>query len=142
MLIVPVNNTLLYVEPIYQTLLNESDIPMLRKVIVASGNKVAIGDTLKIALENLLSQNAVDIEVENTEDIEGLIETIIKANKNLDDSMNNKDWEMMGKDVQKLQELINSLETLKKEEDKKKKETSETIDNTINTTNTNSVEEE
>ena len=142
MLIVPVNNTLLYVEPIYQTLLNESDIPMLRKVIVASGNKVAIGDTLEVALENLLSQNAVDIEVENTEDIEGLIETIIKANKNLDDSMNNKDWEMMGKDVQKLQELINSLETLKKEEDKKKKETSETIDNTINTTNTNSVEEE
>ncbi len=142
MLIVPVNNTLLYVEPIYQTLLNESDIPMLRKVIVASGNKVAIGDTLEVALENLLSQNAVDIEVENTEDIEGLIETIIKANKNLDDSMNNKDWEMMGKDVQKLQELINSLETLKKEEDKKKKETSENIDNTINTTNTNSVEEE
>ncbi len=141
MLIVPVNNTLLYVEPIYQTLLNESDIPMLRKVIVASGNKVAIGDTLEVALENLLSQNAVDIEVENTEDIEGLIETIIKANKNLDDSMNNKDWEMMGKDVQKLQELIKSLETLKKEEDKKKEENN-TSDNTINDTNTNSIEEE
>ena len=118
MIIVPIGNTLLYVEPIYQTLLNESQIPVLKKVIVASGNKVTIGDTLESALENLLSKNAVDIEVENTEDIEGLIEAIIKANKNLDESNNNNDWEMMGKDIEKLQTLIDSLEQLKKKEDK------------------------
>ena len=41
MIVVPINNTLLYVEPIYQTMLNESEVPILRKVIVASGNKVA-----------------------------------------------------------------------------------------------------
>ena len=116
MLIIPINNTLLYVEPIYQTMLNESEIPLLKKVIVASGNKVAIGDDLNKALDNLLSQYAVDIEVENTEDIEGLIEAIIKANNNLTDSSNNKDWEMMGKDIKKLQELINSIEKIKKEE--------------------------
>ncbi len=39
----------------------------------------------------------MDIEVENTDDIEGLIEAIIKANKNLKDSNKNNDWEMMGK---------------------------------------------
>ena len=122
MIVVPIENTLLYVEPIYQTMLNESEIPVLKKVVVASGNKVAIGDTLTEALANLLSQYAVDIEVENTDDIEGLIESIIKANKNLTDSNNNNDWEMVGKDIQKLQELINSLEQMKAEEDKKKEE--------------------
>ncbi len=122
MLIVPINQTLLYVEPIYQTMLNESEVPILKKVIVASGNKVAIGDTLIKALENLLSTYAVDIEVENTEDIEGLIEAIIKANKNLTESNNNNDWEMMGKDVKRLQDLITSLETVKEEEEKKKAE--------------------
>lgn len=135
MLIVPIDNTLLYVEPIYQTMLNESEVPILKKVIVASGNKVAIGDTLTRALENLLSKYAVDIEVENTDDIEGLMEAIIKANKNLTESNNNNDWEMMGKDVKRLQDLIKSLETVKEQEDKKKAE----LDKTINQTNTNTI---
>lgn len=122
MIIVPINHTLLYIEPIYQTMLNESEVPVLKKVIVASGNKVAIGDTQTKALENLLSQYAVDIEVDNTEDVEGLVEAIIKANKNLTDSNHNNDWEMMGKDVKRLQDLITSLETIKAEEDKKKEQ--------------------
>lgn len=143
MLIVPIDNTLLYVEPIYQTMLNESEVPILKKVIVASGNKVAIGDTLTKALENLLSTYAVDIEVENTDDIEGLIEAIIKANKNLTESNTNNDWEMMGKDIKRLQDLITSLETVKEEEEKKKEElehkagNQETNTNTIDMTNTN-----
>lgn len=125
MIIVPINNTLLYVEPIYQTMLNESEIPILKKVIVASGNKVSIGDSLTKALENLLSKYAVDIEVENTDDINGLIEAIIKANKNLNESNENNDWEMIGKDVKRLQDLIESLEKVKQEEDKKKEDKNE-----------------
>ncbi len=144
MIIVPIANTLLYVEPIYQTMLNESEIPILKKVIVASGSKVAIGDNIETAIENLLSTYAVNIEVENTEDIDGLIEAIIRANKNLTDSSNNNDWEMMGSDIKRLQDLITSLETLK-EEEKDKKEESENIDedkykNTNNTIYTNNTE--
>ena len=135
MLIVPIGNTLLYVEPIYQTMINESEIPLLKKVIVASGNKVAIGDTLQEALQNLLSNSAVDIEVENTEDIDGLIDSIIKANQNLKDSTNNSDWEMMGSDIERLQTLIDSLERMREEtsgtENADNTNTTNTIDNTI-----------
>lgn len=121
MIAVPINNTILYVQPIYQISLNESkSIPTLKKVIVACGNKVAIDDTLKGAIKNLLSQSAVNIEVENTDTIEDLIEAVIKANNNLQTSSNNNDWEMIGKDLKKLQELINKLEERKEEEDKKK----------------------
>ena len=142
MLIIPVENTLLYVEPIYQTMLNESEVPVpvLKKVVVASGNKLAIGDTLAKALENLLSKYAVDIEVENTDDMEGLIDTIIKANKNLIESSNNSDWEMIGKDIQKLQDLISSLEEMKEEEDKKKEEMEKSTNQT-NTIDFNSINE-
>lgn len=147
MIIVPIDNTLLYVEPIYQTMLNESEIPILKKVVVASGNKVAIGNDLKNALESLLSQYAVHIEVENTDDVDGLIEAIIKANNNLSESNGHNDWEMMGKDVKKLQELITSLEKVKEEEDKKKQEleektnTTNTNTSTNTTTNTNIIED-
>lgn len=123
MVVVPINNTLLYVESIYQTMLNEeSKIPMLKKVVVASGNKVAIGNNIEEALENLLSKEASNIEVENTEDIDGLIDSIVKANKNLSESTGNNDWELMGTDIKKLQSLIESLEKVKAQEDKKKKE--------------------
>ena len=140
MIIVPIDNTLLYVEPIYQTMLNESEVPVLKKVVVASGNKVTIGDNLTKALENLLSKYAVDIEVENTDDIEGLIEAIIKANKNLTDSNNNNDWEMMGKDIKRLQDLITSLETVKAEEDKKKDEIEKITNQIDTTTNTDNMD--
>ena len=122
MTIVPINNTLLYVESIYQTMLNESKVPALRKIVVASGNKVAIGNNLKEALENLLSKDASNIEVENTEDLDGLIDAIVKANKNLSESTGNNDWELMGTDIKKLQGLIDNLEKVKAQEDKKKKE--------------------
>ena len=131
MMAVPINNTLLYVEPIYQTMLNEqSEIPVLKKVIVASGNKVAIGDTFENALDNLLSTYAVDIEVENTDDVEGLIDAIIKANQNLTESNENNDWEMMGRDIKKLQDLINSLEQAQEAEDKEQAKNEDT--NSIN----------
>ncbi len=120
MKIIPINNTVLYVETIYQTMTNEPNQPTtLKKVIVASGTKVAIGDTLSEALSNLLSQSAVSIDVNNTEDIDGMIQAIIDANKNLTESNDRNDWEMMGSDLKKLQELIESLDKMKKENDKK-----------------------
>ena len=117
MKIIPINNTVLYVETIYQTMTNEPNTPTtLKKVIVASGTKVSIGNTIKEAIENLLSQSAVNIEITNTEDVEGMIDAIINANKNLTESNNRNDWEMMGADLKELQELIETLEKMLEEE--------------------------
>lgn len=115
-IVIPVNNTLLYVEPIFQVLQNENKAsPMLKKVIVASGNKVAIGNNIEEALTNLLSQEAVSIEIE-TDNIEDLIEEIIKANNNLTQSNESNDWELIGQDIDRLQTLITELEKLVEEE--------------------------
>lgn len=141
MIIVPLDNDLLYVEPIYTQYINEQDaLPTLKKVVVASGNKVAIGNNLKEALENLVSQYAVNIEVENTDTIEDLVYTIIKANHNLEESNTSNDWEMMGKDVKRLQELIDKLEKLVEEENKAKNEIKEQTGNNIVDTENNIVE--
>lgn len=129
MVAIPVNNTVLYVESIYQTMLNEeSKILMLKKVVAASGNKLAIGDNLEIALRNLLSTEASNIEIENTDDVDGLIDSIIKTNKNLKKSTENDDWELIGSDVKKLQGLIDNLEKEKQKEDKQNNTINETTD--------------
>ena len=118
-IIVPINNTLLYVEPIYQIMLNnKSQVPQLRKIVVASGNKVAIGNNIEEAVTNLLSQEAISIEVE-AEDKNELIKQIINANNNLEESNKSNNWEMIGKDMAKLQQLINQLRTMVEQEEKK-----------------------
>ncbi len=132
MIIVPLNNTLLYVEPVYQEYINEDDsTPTLKKVIVASGNKLAIGNNLNEALRNLVSQYAVDIEVENTDSIEDLVQAIIKANGNLKESTANSDFEMIGKDIQRLQDLIDSLQKLVEEQEKEQEKENKDNENTI-----------
>lgn len=132
MIMVPINHTILYVQPIYQISLNENkSTPILKKVVVASFNKVAIDDTLEGAIKKLLSQSAVDIEVENTDTILDLVNAIIKANGNLEASNKNNDWEMVGKDMKRLQDLIKKLETVY-EEEKKKEENGNTADTGTN----------
>lgn len=133
MIIVPVENTLLYVETIYQTMLNENNLPKLKKVVVASGNKIAIGNNLEQAIQKLVSQSASEIELNNTDEIDGLIDIIIKANDNLTESINSKNLELMGSDIQKLQELINSLKK-KMQNQKEDEKTNVTEENTNETT--------
>ena len=132
-IIVPIDNTLLYVEPIYQQYVNDTDsLPVLKKVVVASGTKVAIGDTFTQALTNLVSQYAVNIEVGNSDNIDELVSLIIKANNNLKTSTQSSDWEQIGKDTKKLQTLIDRLEEVKAELDKKEQEEQEKISENIN----------
>ena len=120
MIIVPINNTLLYVEPIFQLSLNETQsVPIIKKVVVASGNKLAIGNNLEEAIKNLLSNEYfVNIEVESTDTIDDVIYSIINANNILKESNDANNWEQIGKDIEKLQNLINQLEDMINKENK------------------------
>ncbi len=140
-IVVPINDTLLYVEPIYQTMLNEeTQAPILKKIIVASGNKIAIGNDLTEALSRLLSQEAISVEVD-TENKEELIEQIINANNNLKQSNQSNNWELIGKDIERLQGLITQLEEIVENENKQKEKiekeqsTKETKTQSVNVSN-------
>lgn len=149
--IVPINNTLLYVEPVYQVRLNESEIPVLKKVIVASGNKLAIGDNLNEAILNLFTDYAVNFEIIDMQDINSVIDAIIKSNNNLSESLNTNNFEMIGKDLSKLESLIKrleelrSVELLKEEKESKEEEnineieSSEQINSFQNDISTNNI---
>ena len=132
---VPINNTILYVETIYQQLINETtQKPTLKRVVVASGNKIAIGNNISDALDNLLSQYAVDIEVGNTDNMDDLAKAIIKANENLKNSSKSLDWKLYGEDMQVLTGLIDQLQTVVEEQEKVKDEQNKSVNNTTNIT--------
>ena len=44
------------------------------------------------------------------------MEAIIKANNNLEESSASQDWELIGKDLKRLQELIKQLEQIQEEQ--------------------------
>ena len=121
---VPVDNTMVYVQSIYQQLINETNQrPTLMRVVVASGNKIAIGRDLQTALANLLSQFAVDIDVTDGEDVDSLTKAIIRANENMKTSSRNQDWKLYGEDLQELTSLIEKLDkVIKAKEEQKAKD--------------------
>ena len=112
-IMVPVENTILYVKPIYQQLINEtSQKPQLKRVVVASGKK------------------AVDINVSNTENLQDNINEVIKALKKVKESTKNNDWKLYGEDMDKLTKAIDQLETTSK----KQKENKVSEEKTVSTT--------
>lgn len=141
MIIVPLNNKFLYIEAIFgQNINEEKSLQALKKVIVASGNKAAIGSDLDKVIEKLVSEEAKEIEVESTDSVSEVAEALIKANANLKKSSDANDWEMTGKDISKIQELIDKLEEVKKKEDEEKKKAKN--EESANTINSNQIDNE
>ena len=129
MILVPIDNSILYVEPVYQVAKNESQVPILKKIIVSTGSKVAIGDTFAEALTNLFSDEAVSIEIIDTGDLGELIDALIKARENLEESLLTNDWALIGKDLNKVNALISQIEVLREKQVEQEKD-NEVIDDT------------
>ena len=58
LLTVPVGGGLLYVQPVYVRSTADTSFPVLRKILVSFGNKVAFEDTLDAALNSLFGGNS------------------------------------------------------------------------------------
>ena len=125
-ILLPYENTTLYIKTIYQVFLNEDSVPVLKKVIVANKGKVGIGNNLKEAMQRMLTENAIDIDVRDLANEDELKDAIIKQNKTLKDVIKQGDFEYTGKDIQKLIKLVDQLEEVSKEKKK-----------TVNTVKTN-----
>ena len=117
-ILLPYENTTLYIKTIYQVFLNEDSVPVLKKVIVANKGKVGIGNTLKEAMQRMLTENAIDIDVRDLANEDELKDAIIKQNKTLKDVIKQGDFEYIGKDIQKLIKLVDQLEEVSKEKKK------------------------
>lgn len=107
------------------------------------GNKLAIGNNLQEAISNLFTDYAVDLEIVDMQDMNSVIDAIIKSNNNLSESLQTNNFEMIGKDLSELENLIRRLEELRNaqllKEDKENKE-EEIVDEDESSKQTNSVQ--
>lgn len=97
LLVVPLGGSILYAEPIYIQA-EGVDFPELKKVILASGEKVVMEDSLELALEALLGISNIDE---------------IKAFENTNENnLNEKYLDITEVDVKEMTEIINNLKDI------------------------------
>lgn len=127
LLTIPLNDNFLYVEPIYLESTGENAVPELKRVVVATSNRIAMEETLDEALTALFSDNPIVIE---TPDVEGEDETIIvspsdenatieeliiSANAHFqaaEEAQREGDWATYGSEIEALQRDLQQLSTL------------------------------
>lgn len=115
--VLPLGNTLLYVEPIYIEAVNEDAVPQLTKVAVACNNNLAIANTLDEALKQLLNRDngTIVIEVDDEVTLLETIDNMVSTYTQLKQASQAGDWQEFGKQMNKLEEDINVLKEKKNE---------------------------
>ncbi len=105
LLIVPMKDSILYVEPIYLQA-SQSPFPELKRVIVATGTDLAMGANLEDALEKLFSQSSPLFvktkEEESVSNISREYKLLIKAKEELQKG----NWKKFGEYMQELEDVL------------------------------------
>ncbi|HXL04119.1 MAG: UPF0182 family protein [Firmicutes bacterium] len=125
LLVIPIERSLLYVEPLY-LLAERSELPELRRVIVAFGDSVAMGNTLEDALRSVFAAVSGDVrraEVRETvgsglQDVvpkaqdltvRALVEDAIRAYEEADKYLSQGDFAGFGESLAELGRLLEEL---------------------------------
>lgn len=118
--VIPINNSIMYVEPVYLEASNQA-IPEMKRVIVAYGNKIAYESTLEDALADLFgenenggqSQSASASSGKNNSGKSNTKELIQKANEAYENAVNAQksgNWKKYGDYLDELEKYLNQLE--------------------------------
>lgn len=125
LLVIPIEESLLYVEPLYIQASNQNSIPEVKQVIVAYQDRIVMEDTLQLALEKLFGKvsptepqrptptDPTDPMEEGDVDILSLKELIEKANtvyENSQRALQRGDWAEYGKQLNELEALLKRLQ--------------------------------
>jgi len=124
MLTIPVEESLLYVEPIYVKAANANALPEMKKVIVYYRNRVVMEDTLEQGLERIFSlsankpqtpQQPQQPQQPNTggqEDAAALIARANEAFRMAQEAMRSGNWTEYGARLKDLEDMLNKLNSI------------------------------
>lgn len=121
--IVPIKNSLLYIEPMYLRAEGKQSIPEMKRVIVSYGDNIVIAENMESALKQLFnadtsSNNGAATNVTpqtgttNNTISKELTDKIKEAKQYFDaaqDAQKNGDWAGYGNNIKKLQEILNEI---------------------------------
>ena len=112
LLVVPINDALLYVEPLY-VMADQGQLPELRRVIVSDGNRVVMEETLDKALMVLFGRiegDIIDVIGEDGFVDEEILSSVSDYYEKILEAMTNNDWVAFGENFRLLGDAISQLE--------------------------------
>ena len=115
--VIPIDDTLVYVESIYIEAVNEDAVPQVSKVAVAYKNSLAIADTFEKALKQVLNKETgtIFIEVDDETTLIDAIDNAILTYQRMKDASQKSEWQEFGKELDKLEEVMMILNEKKAE---------------------------
>lgn len=122
LLIIPIEDSLLYVEPVYLQADNENSLPEMKRVIVAYKDKIVMEETLERSLSKIFGDLSVEeteneddnkvgesiIDIEN-KDVEQLIKEANELFLNAKEASQNGDWAKYGEYINQLEQVLQRL---------------------------------
>lgn len=125
LIVIPVKGTLLYIEPLYLRS-EQSELPELKRVIVAYGNRIVMGTTLDEALR-LVTATREEVplppvrdeerptpELSLPTDWQSRVEEVVQLFNQAQDYLAQGNWEAYGQTMSRLQQVINELDNQSK----------------------------
>ncbi|WP_252187453.1 UPF0182 family protein [Anaeromonas gelatinilytica] len=118
LLTIPIENSLLYVEPVYIQAENENNIPEMKRVIVAYKNQIVMDKNLDTALSKIFGELGTEDGEEIVDDVEDgeiseeIESTIQDANEvfiKAKEASQNGDWAKYGEYIEELEKILNEL---------------------------------
>jgi len=115
-IIIPINQSLLYVNPIYLRATGEKSIPEMKRVVIFDGEKIAMAENIDKALEQMFNYNKVTEDKKSSnlnENINSEFKEKIKSAKEYFDkaveAQKNGDWAKYGEYIKSLQNILEEL---------------------------------
>ena len=118
MFIIPIEDSLVYVEPVYLEAANTGSLPEVKRVIVAYGNRIAYEPTLSAALDSLFGTGSItpgtptepnEPDTGGTLTTDELIKLANEAFENATAAQQNGDWSSYGQYLSQLRNYLNQL---------------------------------
>lgn len=118
--VIPINDSLMYVEPVYLEASNQA-IPEVKRVIVAYGDRISYSSTLDEALEDLFggtfNSGGSDTASASESASDSMKDLISKANDEYNaavDAQKDGNWKEYGEHLDKLSSYLDQLESMNK----------------------------
>jgi uncharacterized membrane protein (UPF0182 family) len=122
LLVIPVENSILYIQPLYLASSQEGSLPELKRIIVAYGNNIAMEETLELSLSRIFggapvperfAPSTAPPEVTGVQEDRSLRALIKQANSHYERAQNalrQGNWQGYGEELKRLEEVLKRLQ--------------------------------
>ena len=118
LLVIPVEESVLYIQPLYLAAASDRSLPELKRVIVAYGNQIAMEETLELSLARIFGGTASPAATRaaeangrprEQESVQSLIRDATETYNRAQSALKQGDWARYGEETRRLGDILQRL---------------------------------